>query len=34
VTVSVPSGTNEYEIIRLVTIHDQVRVQGDEGAGA
>jgi transcription elongation factor GreA len=35
VEVRVPSGTNEYEIIKLVTIHDQVKVDGeDEGAGA
>jgi transcription elongation factor GreA len=36
VVVRVPSGTREYEIVRLVTIHDQV-AQGkgeEEGAGA
>jgi transcription elongation factor GreA len=34
VTVQVPSGVKEYEIIRLVTIHDQVKVQDDGAAGA
>jgi len=35
VEVRVPSGTREYEIIKLVTIHDQVVEEGeDEGAGA
>ena len=35
VEVRVPSGTNEYEIIKLVTIHDQVKGEGeDEAAGA
>ena len=29
-----PSGTKEYEIVKLVTIHDQVKVDGEEGAGA
>ena len=34
VTVRVPSGEKEYEITRLVTIHDQVGSQNDEGAEA
>jgi transcription elongation factor GreA len=34
VTVRVPSGVKEYEIIRLVTIHNQVGAQDDESAGA
>jgi transcription elongation factor GreA len=34
-TVRVPSGTKEYELVRLVTIHDQVKVDGgEEGAPA
>ena len=34
VEVRVPSGTKEYEIVKLVTIHDQVPADGEEGAGA
>ena len=34
VEVRVPSGTKEYEVMKLVTIHDQVAVGGEDGAGA
>jgi transcription elongation factor GreA len=34
VTVRVPSGEKEYEVIRLVTIHDQVSVKAEDGAPA
>ena len=34
VEVRVPSGTKEYAIMKLVTIHDQVAAEGEEGAGA
>ena len=35
VVVRVPSGTNEYEVIKLITIHDQVKEEAtDDGAEA
>jgi transcription elongation factor GreA len=32
VEVRVPSGVRQYEIVKLITIHDQVAVASDEGA--